>query len=369
MSIAMEKATVLVVDDTPENIDVLAGILKSDYRVKAALSGEKALNIAVSDNPPDIILLDIMMPGMDGYQVARALKKDPATSHIPIVFVSAMNEPEDEQKGLELGAVDYLTKPVKPVLVKARVHNHLQLKLYENHLEELIRQKTRDVEKVREATIFSLTALAETRDNDTGGHILRTQRYVQALAVSLQSHPRFCDDLDDASIDLLHKSAPLHDIGKVGVADAVLLKPGRLSTLEFEAMKKHTLYGQSTILKAEEALTSRNTDDFLHLARQIAYTHHERWDGAGYPEGLAGDDIPVAGRIMAVADVYDALISKRVYKSPMPYARAVDIIHQASGTQFDPLVVEAFLDEKDQYRDIALAFADHDEERSALEKR
>lgn len=365
----MDKPTVLVVDDTPENIDVLVGILKSNYKVKAALNGEKALKIAMSAHPPDIILLDIMMPVMDGYQVARSLKKNPATTHIPIVFVSAMNELKDEQKGLEIGAVDYITKPVSPVIVKARVHNHLELKLYQNHLEALIRQKTWEVEKVREATIFSLTALAETRDNNTGGHILRTQRYVHSLAMALQGHPRFSNYLDEATIDLLHKSAPLHDIGKVGVADAVLLKPGRLTTREFEAMKKHTRYGQDTILKAEEAIANRNTYDFLHLAGQIAHTHHERWDGAGYPEGLVGDNIPVSGRIMAVADVYDALISKRVYKSPMPHAKARDIIHQGAGTQFDPHIVEAFMDEEDKYRHIALEFADHDEERAILEKK
>ncbi len=364
-----EKQTILVVDDTPENIDVLVGVLKSEYKVKAALNGEKAINIVKGGSPPDLILLDIMMPEMNGYQVAQVLKNDPVTRDIPIIFVTAMNEMEDEKKGLELGAVDYLTKPISPPIVKARVHNQMELKMHRDNLEGLVALRTKELEMTREVTIFSLAALAETRDNETGGHIIRTQRYVRALALALKTHPAFSELLNDETINLLYKSAPLHDIGKVGVPDAVLLKPGKLTDDEFKIMKTHTNLGQGTIIRAEEAMEDRRISEFLRLARHIAHTHHEKWDGTGYPQGLSGDDIPFAGRIMAVADVYDALISKRVYKPPFTHAKARDILQEDSGTHFDPRIIEAFMDREEEFRGIALEFADHDEERSALENR
>ncbi len=364
-----EKQTILVVDDTPENIDVLVGVLKSEYKVKAALNGEKAINIVKGGSPPDLILLDIMMPEMNGYQVAQVLKNDPVTRDIPIIFVTAMNEIEDEKKGLELGAVDYLTKPISPPIVKAQVHNQMELKMHRDNLEGLVALRTKELEMTREVTIFSLAALAETRDNETGGHIIRTQRYVRALALALKTHPAFSELLNDETINLLYKSAPLHDIGKVGVPDAVLLKPGKLTDDEFKIMKTHTNLGQGTIIRAEEAMEDRRISEFLRLARHIAHTHHEKWDGTGYPQGLSGDDIPFAGRIMAVADVYDALISKRVYKPPFTHAKARDILQEDSGTHFDPRIIEAFMDREEEFRGIALEFADHDEERSALENR
>ncbi len=364
-----EKQTILVVDDTPENIDVLVGVLKSEYKVKAALNGEKAINIVKGGSPPDLILLDIMMPEMNGYQVAQVLKNDPVTRDIPIIFVTAMNEIEDEKKGLELGAVDYLTKPISPPIVKARVHNQMELKMHRDNLEGLVALRTKELEMTREVTIFSLAALAETRDNETGGHIIRTQRYVRALALALKTHPAFSELLNNETINLLYKSAPLHDIGKVGVPDAVLLKPGKLTDDEFKIMKTHTNLGQGTIIRAEEAMEDRRISEFLRLARHIAHTHHEKWDGTGYPQGLSGDDIPFAGRIMAVADVYDALISKRVYKPPFTHAKARDILQEDSGTHFDPRIIEAFMDREEEFRGIALEFADHDEERSALENR
>ena len=367
MNMSMEKPTILVVDDTPENIDVLVGVLKSEYKVKAALNGNKAITIAKSEQPPDLVLLDIMMPEMNGYQVAEVLKEDPLTRDIPIIFVTAMNEIEDEKKGLELGAVDYLTKPISPPIVKARVRNQMELKRHRDHLEDMVSLRTRELEMTREVTIFSLAALAETRDNETGGHIIRTQRYVRSLALALQDHPDFLNHLDDDTINLLYKSAPLHDIGKVGVPDAVLLKPGKLNADEFEIMKTHTDLGRETIIKAEDAMEDRRISEFLRLARQIAHTHHEKWDGSGYPQGISGDDIPLAGRIMAVADVYDALISKRIYKPPFTHAKARDILQADSGTHFDPRIIDAFISREEEFRQIALEFADHDEERSALE--
>ena len=364
-----DQRTVLVVDDTAENIDVLVGTLKNRYRIKAALSGEKALEIARGDEPPDIILLDIMMPGMDGYQVADALKKDPKTMNIPIIFVTAMDEMENEKKGFETGAVDYILKPVSPPIVRARVNTHLELKMHRDHLEEMVNQRTKELELTREVTISSLASLAETRDNETGGHIRRTQFYVKALAKTLQSNPAFSPMLDDTTVDLLYKSAPLHDVGKVGVPDAILLKPDKLNDEEFEIMKKHTELGRDTILRAEEGMGNEHVSGFLRFAREIAYSHHEKWDGSGYPLGLKGREIPLPGRIMAVADVYDALISKRVYKPPFSHAKARGIILEGSGIQFDPDIIAAFLEQEENFRQIALEFADHEEERILLRQK
>lgn len=285
---------------------------------------------------------------------------------IPIIFVTAMNDPENEQKGFEHGAVDYITKPVHPHIVRARVRNQLELKMHRDHLEELVFNRTKELELTRDATIFTLSSLAETRDYDTGGHIRRTQEYVRTLAMTLSANPKWADFLNTTTIDLIYKSAPLHDIGKVGIPDAILLKPGRLTDEEFNVMKKHTILGRDTILRAEEFMHNRNASGFLRFARQIAYTHHEKWDGSGYPQGLKGKQIPLPGRIMAVADVYDALISKRVYKLPFTHAKARNILLEGSGSHFDPDVVAAFMACEDVFRKTALEFADVDEERQAL---
>jgi putative two-component system response regulator len=374
MDISDHKPKVLLVDDAPENVDILGQILKPYYKRSVAMNGEKALRIASSQEPPDLILLDIVMPDMDGYEVCRRLKDDEATRNIPVIFVTGKAEVEDETKGFELGAVDYITKPVSPAIVLARVKTHLELKQareylkHENEiLESKVKERTLELALTQEVTIHSLASLAETRDNETGGHIRRTQHYVRLLAEYLCTSPGFSAFLDEETIDLLYKSAPLHDIGKVGVPDAILLKPGKLTTEEFEEMKKHTVYGRDAILTAEKAFGDRQSSSFLRLARAIAYSHHERWDGRGYPEGLAGEDIPVPGRLMALADVYDALISRRVYKPPLPHRQAVEIIAEGQGTQFDPDVTSAFLEITDDFRRIALEFADHDDERGALE--
>ncbi len=370
------QSKILIVDDTPENIDVLGEVLKPHYKRSVAMNGEKALRLAAAKEPPDLILLDIMMPDLDGYEVCRRLKADAATRDIPIIFVTAKSEVEDETQGFELGAVDYITKPISPPIVLARVKTQLELKQAreflknQNEILELkVQERTLELALTQEVTIQSLASLAETRDNETGGHIRRTQNYVRALAENLCTHPRFSGFLDDETISLLYKSAPLHDIGKVGVPDAILLKPGKLTDEEFEEMKKHTTYGRDAILTAEKTFGDRQRSSFLRLAREIAYSHHERWDGRGYPEGLAGEDIPVPGRLMAVADVYDALISRRVYKPPMPHSKAVEIIAEGQGTQFDPDVAGGFLEIAEDFRRIALEFADRDEEREALEEK
>jgi len=304
-----------------------------------------------------------MMPGMDGYEVCRRLKADERTRNIPIIFVTAMIEAEDEAKGLSLGALDYITKPFKPSLVEARVRNHLMLKQHQDHLEELVRQRTRELELTQEVTIESMAALAEYRDPETGGHIRRTQNYVKALADHLKEHSKFKVFLDDATIELLYKSAPLHDIGKVGMDDGILLKPGKLTDEEFAEMKKHTIFGRDTIRAAVKKL---GRDSFLRYAEDIAYTHQEKWDGSGYPQGLKNGEIPISGRLMALADVYDALISKRVYKTPFPHSKAVAIIEEGKSSHFDPDIVDAFLELHENFRQIALEHADFDEEREAL---
>ena len=357
------ETKILLVDDNVSDLqmlrDALAGL---GARILVARNGLQALG-AVEKSRPDLILLDVLMAEMDGYEVCRRLKAGETTRHIPVIFLTALGETHDEAKGLALGAVDYITKPMHPELVAARVRNHLELQRYRRDLEEAVRQRTHELQLTQAVMIDGLATLAETRDPETGGHIKRTQNYVKALAVKLKAHPTFVSILDEATIELLYLSAPLHDIGKVGVRDAVLLKPGKLTPDEYEEMKRHTTYGAQALRLSEQKL-GRST--FLHLARDIAISHHERWDGRGYPNGLAGDAIPVGGRLMAVADVYDALISKRVYKEPMPHEQAVDIIANGSGTQFDPDVVAAFLEIEPMFRNIARTFSDSEEERLAL---
>ena len=363
----VDKPTVLVVDDTPDNLTLITNLLKDRYRTKIATNGEKALKVAVTGTPPDLVLLDIMMPVMDGYEACRRLKADRKTSGIPVIFLTAKTEEADETLGFEAGAVDYITKPISPPILLARVETHLQLKAVRDFLvdkavflEEEVLKRTREVQTIQDVTIVAMASLAETRDNETGNHIRRTQNYVRVLAKQMQTHPRFRDVLTDETIELLYKSAPLHDIGKVGIPDRILLKPGKLTPEEFEIMKTHTTLGRDAILAAEARLDVSNT--FLSLAREIAYSHQEKWDGSGYPEGLSGDDIPVSARLMAVADVYDALISRRVYKAPLSHDDAVAVIVEGSGAHFDPDLVAGFVELESEFRAIAQQFSDSDAE-------
>ena len=360
------KPSVLIVDDTPENLTLLRGLLKDRYRTLIANSGETALAIARGSEPPDLILLDVMMPEMDGYQVCARLKSGPTTANIPIIFLTARSQVEDEEMGFKLGAVDYITKPISPPIVLARVKTHLMLKAAADFLrdknaflETEVERRTVEVSTIQDVTILAMASLAETRDNETGNHIRRTQNYVQALAIQLRDSGKFPDYLSKENIKMLYKSAPLHDIGKVGIPDSILLKPGKLTPEEFEIMKTHTTLGRDAIAASERLLESPNS--FLQCAREIAYSHQEKWDGSGYPEGLKGENIPISARLMAVADVYDALISRRVYKEPMPHEDAVEIIKQGSGGHFDPAMVDAFLDIKTVFYTIAQRYADSQE--------
>ncbi|WP_269533879.1 two-component system response regulator [Chitinimonas sp. BJYL2] len=359
----LEKPTILIVDDTPENIAVLSALLRDRYKTKVATSGVKALDIAASEPRPDLILLDVMMPELDGYETCQRLKANPQTADIPVIFLTARTQVEDEELGLQVGAVDYITKPISPPIVLARVRTHLSLRSAQQflkdqnqYLEHLVSERTRQLAQMQDATILAMASLAETRDNETGNHIRRTQNYVAALARALQPHPRFKDVFTDENIDLLYKSAPLHDIGKVGVPDRILLKPAKLDPDEWEIMKLHTVYGRDAIIQVEKYLGGSNT--FLGFAREIAHYHQEKWDGSGYPEGLKGDAIPASARLMAVADVYDALISKRVYKPAFPHQQAVDLMREGRGSHFDPDILDAFLAIEAEFLAIADRFRD-----------
>ena len=354
----MPQATILIVDDNPENLTVLGEMLRANYKVRAANSGARALHLAVQVPMPDLILLDVMMPVMSGYEVLEQLSQMVETRDIPVIFTTAMSATEDEQRGLVLGAVDYITKPLRPAIVLARVHTHLELKRARDRLrrdkvslEAEVEQRMRENTMIQEVTIRALARLAETRDNETGNHILRTQEYVEALARRVCHHPRFAAELDEYSISLIAKSAPLHDIGKVGIPDSVLLKPGKLTPDEWVIMKSHAKLGADALARAED--DTHQSMKFLRFAKQVAMHHHERWNGSGYPDGLAGDGIPLAARLMAVADVFDALISRRVYKAPMPLDQVRGVMAAERGQHFDPDLLDAFIDGFDLFCEIA----------------
>ncbi|MDD5228862.1 MAG: two-component system response regulator [Methylococcales bacterium] len=367
----MKKETILVVDDTPVNLTLISEILKHEYKIKVANNGQTALKIAQSNTPPDLILLDIMMPDIDGYEVCKQLKHDTRTQNIPVIFLTAKNEASDEARGFGLGAVDYITKPICPSIILARIRTYLEMKRMHDFLRdqntflenEIVKRtdeiiaRTNEIIIIQDVTIHALASLAETRDNETGNHIRRTQHYVKLLAEKLRLNSRFSHFLDDdKNIEILFKSAPLHDIGKVGIPDRILLKPGRFEPDEFEIMKAHPALGRSTLLQAESELDVEVP--FLKYAKEIAYGHHEKWDGSGYPQGLSGDDIPISARLMAVADVYDALISRRVYKVGMPHEQAVKIVSEGKGSHFDPDMVDAFLELQDDFELIAMIYGD-----------
>jgi putative two-component system response regulator len=358
------KPTVLVVDDTAENLQLMNALLRQSYRVRLATNGVDGLALARQAAKPDLILLDIMMPGVDGFETCRRLKADPSTRSIPVIFLSAMNQDTDQEEGFRCGCVDYIIKPITPTLTLARVATHLSLKrandrlaAHNRTLREEVERRTREVQTVQEVTIMAMASLAETRDNETGMHIRRTQNYVKSLAEQLMDASPYADQLDEESIELLYKSAPLHDIGKVGIPDGILLKPGNLSSDEFMLMKRHAAMGAGIIASAEKLLDAPSS--FLRFAREIAHRHHENWDGSGYPDGLVGEEIPLSARLMAVADVYDALISKRVYKAPCSHAVACEFIIENSGRKFDPVVVEAFRSIADTFAAIATMYDDN----------
>mgnify|MGYP001268974089 CR=1 FL=1 len=302
---------ILVVDDVPENIAVLGNLLAAaGYRVRAANGGHAALRHAAQEPRPDLILLDIMMPGLDGRAVLASLRASPLTRDIPVIFVTALGDPIDEEQGLAEGASDYIVKPILPALVLARVRTQIEAKRARDWmrdrnalLEAEVVRRLGENQRIQDASIRALARLAEIRHYETGNHLMRTQAYVRLLGMRLRTHPRFRDQLGERAIELMAKSAPLHDIGKVGIPDHILRKPGRLTPQEWEVMKTHARLGGEALARVESDLDA--PVPFLQYAKEIAYWHHERWDGSGYPDGLKGEEIPVSARLMALADVFD----------------------------------------------------------------
>ncbi|HIJ37625.1 MAG TPA: two-component system response regulator [Rhodospirillaceae bacterium] len=319
--------TILVVDDTPENIDVVTGALRHDYRVRAALSGERALVIAASEPRPDIILLDVMMPVMDGYEVLRRLKDNPLTQQTPVIFVTALSDQVDEQKGLQLGAVDYISKPISPAILQARVKTHLSLHQQNRDLTLKVKERTEELVRIRTEIIRRLGRAAEFRDNETGLHVIRMSHYARLIARAM--------GLGEEWSELLFLSAPMHDVGKIGIPDGVLLKSAKLDPEEWVIMRRHPIIGAE--------IMGEDPSELMRMSREIALAHHEKWDGSGYPRGLAGSDIPLSARIVAVADVFDALTTARPYKAAWSVEDAVALVKTASGSHFEKATVEAFL--------------------------
>jgi putative two-component system response regulator len=336
------QSTILIVDDVPDNITVLTNIL-SDYNLKAANNGAKALELA-SRFRPDIILLDIMMPDMDGYDVCKRLKRDIHTKNIPVIFVTAMDEVTDEARGFELGAVDYITKPVSPPVVRARVKTHLNLYDQNKALEHLVQERTKALNQSRLEIIRRLGLAAEYKDNETGMHVIRMSYYCKIMATAL--------GMSAEEVELIFNASPMHDIGKIGIPDNILSKPGKLDAQERAIMEQHTKIGARIIGEHDHPL--------LNMARTVALTHHEKWNGTGYPGGIKGESIPLVGRIVAVADVFDALVSKRPYKKAWPVEKAVAVIKEESGKHFDPGLVDVFMAHLNEIVELAKLNADPD---------
>ncbi|MBF0211662.1 MAG: response regulator [Desulfamplus sp.] len=371
----MNPPTILIVDDEPANLTVLHQLLMPNFRVLASKTGKQALQNAMKIPPPDLILLDVMMPEMNGYAVLAELQANEKTRDIPVVFVTTLDGAGDEERGLELGAVDYITKPIKPAIVKARVKAHLEIKFARDRLksqniwlEEEVARRMKENLLIQDIVLCALAELAETRDSDTGNHILRTQAYVEALARKLQSHPNFAQELDELNLTRIVKVAPLHDIGKVGIPDHILMKPGKLTAEEWEIMKSHCRIGGDAICHAIERAKGANIGwtplnkpealAVLDVAQSIAVSHHEKWDGTGYPDGLAGDAIPLPARLMALADVFDALTTPRVYKKPWTTQDATQLILSEKGKHFDPDIVDAFESILEDFEKIRKSLAD-----------
>ncbi|MFT3963368.1 HD-GYP domain-containing protein [Propionivibrio sp.] len=357
---------ILIVDDAPDNLSALGALLRgAGYRVKVANSGVGALQLAARHPQPALILLDIVMPAMNGHEVLHCLRANPATQDIPVIFLTVRDTVEDEERAFDAGIADYIVKPFKPSIVLARVRSQLLARQARHGLRDRnlalaaeVARHLRENELIQAVSIRVLAHLAETRDNETGNHIQRTQGYVRALAMHLAHHPRFAATLTAKYIETLAYSATLHDIGKVGIPDRILLKPGKLTPEERDTMKTHTVLGSEAIEHAERDIET--SVGFLTLAKEIVRWHHEHWDGTGYPDGLAGEAIPLPARLMALADVFDALISKRVYKEPVPFSEVRRIIAAERGKQFDPEITDVFMAHFSEFESIALYYGIED---------
>lgn len=372
------KQKVIAVDDQPDNLLIIEDYLGKTYDVITFDRGQAMVDYFEVGNKADLVLLDIVMPMPDGYALCNWLKGSPITRDIPVVFLTGLESSEEEAYALSIGAEDFIHKPLSPPVLVARVRNHLllsqarrALQSQNRGLEKLIVERTRKIQEqsdelvrrteqliaAQSAIISAFCALVEARDNETGNHVRRTQHYLLALCEKLTHHPRFAAELTQINIQLMFKSAPLHDIGKVAIPDHILLKPGKLTAEERTIMQRHAEFGANAIAAAEREI-GEGSASFLGYARQIARSHHERWDGSGYPQGLAADDIPLSGRLMAVADVYDALISRRSYKPAFPHSEAIRIMQSERGKHFDPDILDCMLACATQFEDIARCFAD-----------
>lgn len=361
-----EREVILLVDDQPDNLMLMSELLMGHYQVKVAVTGAKALRLATSDPRPDLVLLDVMMPELDGYEVCRRLKADPHTREIPVIFLTGVVSSADEQRGLDLGAVDYITKPISPPVTLARIRAHLKLKANADFLRDKsefleleVRRRSRELQAVQDATLEAMATLCDLRDNPRSRHLLRIEQYMALLADALLRREGEASGLGLEQIELLARSAQLHDIGKVAVPDRVLLNPGQLGEEDLRLLQSHTLIGRDALEAAEQRLGT--PAEFLRFAKEIAYGHHERWDGSGYPQGLAGERIPLSARLMALVDCYDDLTSRHAYQAPLPPLEAQVQIVAASGRHFDPLVVEAFVEVAEGFAAIARRHADDEQ--------
>lgn len=335
----LNRPSIVIVDDTPENLMVLSGMLRErGYEVRPVTSGKLALQ-AIRSQPPDLILMDVNMPELNGYEVCEQIKSEDSLMSIPVIFISALSETLDKVRAFTVGGVDYITKPFQFEEVHARVETHLKLSRLMTNLEDLVREQVKEITSSQMTTILAMARLAQSRDDATGTHLERVQGYCKLLAEELSTLPRYKDLIDRHYIDLVFKASALHDIGKVGIPDSVLLKPGVLTAAEFEIMKQHTVIGAKTL---EEVRVSYPQNEFIEIGVQMARWHHERWDGSGYPDGLVREDIPLAARIMSIADVYDALKSERCYKKSYSHEESCKIIIADNGKLFDPDLVDVF---------------------------
>jgi putative two-component system response regulator len=346
------RKVIFLVDDNPTNLAAGKNMLKDDYKVYPIPSAEIMFDL-LENVEADLILLDIEMPDMDGYEAIKKLKASEKYEDIPVIFLTMKTDEGSELEGLSLGAIDYVTKPFNAPLLLKRIANHLDsqmqkrdLKMLNDNLEELVRLKAKEVIELQNAVLNTVADLVEFRDEITGGHVIRTQRYLELLINEMLDKGLYADEVKQWDMEYLLPSAQLHDVGKIGISDVILNKPGKLTDEEFEIMKKHAELGVQTIKQIEEKAPH---SDFLRHARLIAGSHHEKWDGSGYPAGLSGQDIPLEGRLMAIADVYDALISVRPYKKAFSTDDARRIIEEGRGTQFDPALVGIFLSVADSF--------------------
>ena len=357
------RSRIIIVDDVVANLDQGRNILKTFFSVYPALSAAKLFEI-LENIIPELILLDINMPEMDGYETIKKLKADERYRDIPVIFLTAISSDESELEGLELGAVDYISKPFSAPLLIKRIENHLliarqkndllknqaRLQDYANNLKIMVQEKTEEVLELQNVVLATIADLVEFRDESTGGHIMRTQRYLKALIDGLADNEAYQEIVSQWDMGFFLQSAQLHDVGKIAISDLILNKPGKLTEEEFEIMKTHVTAGVDAI---ERILNNTKRHAFLEHALVIAGTHHEKWDGTGYPLGLKGRSIPLEGRIMAIVDVYDALISDRPYKKAFTHEEACRIIEDGAGTHFDPILVEVFRDREDEFARIA----------------